>query len=102
MIAPLAPHIGEELWARLGHQPSVAYASFPVADPALAEASVVTVPVQVNGRTRFRLQVAAGLDAAAVEEGVRAHPEFARWIAGGSIERMVIVPDRIVNIVIAS
>ena len=100
MIAPLAPHIGEELWARLGHPPSVAYAPFPVADPALAETSVVTVPVQVNGRTRFRIQVAAGLGAAAVEEAVRAHPEYGRWTAGGRIERMVIVPDRIVNIVV--
>jgi leucyl-tRNA synthetase len=102
MIAPLAPHIAEELWARLGHPPSVAYAPFPVADPALIEASVVTVPVQVNGRTRFRIEVAAGLGAAEIEVAVREHPEFERWLAGGSVERMVIVPDRIVNVIIAS
>jgi leucyl-tRNA synthetase len=102
MIAPLAPHIAEELWARLGHPPSVAYVPFPVADPALIEASVVTVPVQVNGRTRFRIEVAAGLGAAEIEVAVREHPEFARWLAGGSVERMVIVPDRIVNVIIAS
>jgi leucyl-tRNA synthetase len=100
MIAPLAPHIGEELWSRLGHPSSVAYAPFPVADPALAEASVVTLPVQVNGRTRFRLQTGAGLGPAAIEDAVRAHPEFARWIAGGSVDRIVIVPDRIVNVVV--
>jgi leucyl-tRNA synthetase len=100
MIAPLAPHIGEELWARLGHQPSIAYEPFPVADPALAQANVVTVPVQVNGRTRFRIEVPAGLDAAAVEQAVLAHPEYARWIASGIVERMVVVPDRIVNVVV--
>ena len=58
------------------------------------------MPVQVNGRTRFRIEVAAGLGAAAVEAAVRAHPEYARWTAGGSVERMVIVPDRIVNIIV--
>ena len=57
MAAPLAPHIAEELWARLGHQDSLAYAAFPMADAALAAPRVVTMPVQVNGRTRFRIEV---------------------------------------------
>jgi leucyl-tRNA synthetase len=102
MIAPLAPHIAEELWAKLGHPASVAYAPFPVADPALAQAAVVTVPVQVNGRTRFRIEVAAESDAAAVEAAVRAHADYARWTAGGSVERMVVVPGRIVNVILRS
>ncbi len=100
MIAPLAPHIAEELWAKLGHRTSVAYAPFPEADPSFAQARVVTVPVQVNGRTRFRIEVAAGLDAAAVEEAVRTHPEYARWRADGTVQRMIVVPDRIVNVII--
>jgi leucyl-tRNA synthetase len=102
MIAPLAPHIAEELWAKLGHPASVAYAPFPVADPALAQAAVVAVPVQVNGRTRFRIEVAAESDAAAVEAAVRAHADYARWTAGGSVERMVVVPGRIVNVILRS
>jgi leucyl-tRNA synthetase len=100
LIAPLAPHIGEELWARLGHPDSLAYAAFPVADPALAQARVVTMPVQVNGRTRFRIEVPAGSAEVAIEQLVQAHPDYARYAAGGTLERMVVVPDRIVNLII--
>jgi leucyl-tRNA synthetase len=100
MVAPLAPHIAEELWARLGHSPSVAYAPFPVADPELAQAQSLTLPVQVNGRTRFRIDVPAGLDAASVEDAVRADPAYARWTDGLSVERMIVVPDRIVNVIV--
>jgi leucyl-tRNA synthetase len=100
MIAPLAPHIAEELWAKLGYPPSVTYAQFPEADPALAQARTVTMPVQVNGRTRFRIEVPAGLDGAAVEAVVRADPAYARWTDGTSVERMIVVADRIVNIIV--
>jgi leucyl-tRNA synthetase len=100
MVAPLAPHVAEELWAKLGCPPSVAYAPFPAADPDLAQARTVTVPVQVNGRTRFRIEVPAGLDEASVEAAVRADPTYARWTDGMSIERLIVVPDRVVNIVV--
>ena len=99
MIAPLAPHIAEELWAKLGHPPSVVYAAFPEADPALAQAQIVTMPVQLNGRTRFRIDVPAGLDATALEAAVRADSAYARWTAGMSVERLIVVPDRIVNVI---
>jgi leucyl-tRNA synthetase len=99
MIAPLAPHIAEELWARLGHAETLAYAPFPQADPALAQASAVTLPVQVNGRTRFRVEVPAGATAQEVERIVTAHPGYQQHTEG-TVERLVIVPDRIVNIVV--
>jgi leucyl-tRNA synthetase len=100
MVAPLAPHIAEELWARLGHSESLAYADFPHADPALAEAPEVTLPVQVNGRTRFRIDVPAGATSRDIERIVTAHPEYRQHVGGSSVERLVIVPDRIVNIVV--
>jgi len=100
MIAPLAPHIAEELWAKLGHSPSVAYAPFPQADPALAQAQTITLPVQVNGRTRFRIEVPPGLEPAEVEAAVQADQAYARWTAGGSVERMIVVADRIVNVIV--
>src|SRR5262249_15569594 len=68
MMSPFAPHIAEELWRRLGHQDSIAYSDFPVADPALLVAESVTYPVQVNGKVRGRVEVAAD----ATEEVVRA------------------------------
>jgi len=100
MVAPLAPHIAEELWARLGHTASLAYAVFPDADPALAQAAEITLPVQVNGRTRFRIEVPAGATEQDIERIVTAHPDYRQHAGGGSVERLVIVPDRIVNIVV--
>jgi len=100
MVAPLAPHIAEELWARLGHTGSLAYADFPQADTALAEAPEVTLPVQVNGRTRFRIEVPAGATSSDIERIVTAHPDYRQHATAGNIERLVIVPDRIVNIVV--
>ena len=100
MVAPLAPHVAEELWARLGHTGSLAYADFPEADPALAQAAEVTLPVQVNGRTRFRVAVPTGATRQDVERIVTAHPDYGQYAAGGHVERLVIVPDRIVNIVV--
>jgi leucyl-tRNA synthetase len=100
MIAPLAPHVAEELWEKLGHPEFIADAPFPAADPALARPRSVTIPVQVNGRTRFRVDLPAGLEAPEIEAVVRTDPEYARWTAEGRVERVIIVPDRIVNIIV--
>jgi leucyl-tRNA synthetase len=99
MVAPLAPHVAEELWARLGHGQSLAYADYPAADADLATKQSVTVPVQVNGRTRFTITVPSGADRDAIESVLAGHPAFAEHTAGHAIERLVIVPDRIVNVV---
>jgi leucyl-tRNA synthetase len=100
MIAPLAPHIAEELWSRLGHAESLAYADFPVADEVLARAQTVTIPVQVNGRTRFRIEVDAEATAADIEAAVTEHPDYARHARQGAVQRLVVVPGRIVNIIV--
>ena len=67
MVAPLAPHIGEELWSRLGNNDTLAYTQFPVADPALLVADAVEVPVQVGGKVRSRITVPVGVDEATHE-----------------------------------
>jgi leucyl-tRNA synthetase len=99
MVAPLAPHIAEELWSRLGHPDSLAYAPFPVADPELAAAQTVTLPVQVRGKTRFTIDVPAGAGPAEIEQLLRASPQFARHTAGMTVQRLIIVPGRIASIV---
>ena len=63
MLAPLAPHIAEELWSRLGHAESLTWADFPVADPALLVDETIDIPVQINGKMRAVVTMAAGLDA---------------------------------------
>ena len=97
MMSPFAPHIAEELWARLGHTGSVAYSDFPVADPALLVAESVTYPVQVNGKVRGRVQVAAD----AAQEVVRAAAlaEVAEHLTGEP-RKVIVVPGRMVSVVV--
>jgi leucyl-tRNA synthetase len=99
MTAPFAPHIAEELWSRLGHPRSLAYQQFPGFDEALVAEPAMTLPVQIDGKTRFRLQAPASAEQDEIAAMVTAHPGYARWTKGTSVRRMVIVPGRIVNIV---
>jgi leucyl-tRNA synthetase len=96
IVAPLAPHIAEELWQRLGHSESLAYEPFPQADPALAADATVTLPVQVNGKRRFSIEVPTTAGEAEIADVLARHPEF----PGNDAARLIIVPGRIVNIVL--
>jgi leucyl-tRNA synthetase len=97
MTAPFAPHLAEELWRRLGHDETVTYAPFPEADPALLVAQTITYPVQVNGKVRGRIEVAAD----ASEEAVRAAAlaEVAGHLAGKEPRKLIVVPGRMVSAV---
>jgi leucyl-tRNA synthetase len=99
MVAPFAPHVAEELWSRMGHTASLAYEPFPQFDESLAAEPVVTVPVQVDGKTRFRMEVPADAGEEQIAEAMASHPEYARHTNEATIRRVVIVPGRIVNIV---
>jgi leucyl-tRNA synthetase len=100
MVAPLAPHVAEELWSRLGHDASLVWEDFPVADPALLVEDEVELPVQVAGKVRSRITVAAGADAASVEAAALADGKVAAAIGGRPIQRIVVVPGRLVNVVV--
>jgi leucyl-tRNA synthetase len=102
MTAPLAPHIAEELWSRLGHPDSLAYAPFPAADPALVTEATVELPVQVNGKVRFTVEVPAQASEDDVRALVTGSAEFARLVDGGAVQRIIVVPGRIVNVVARS
>ena len=96
MVAPLAPHAAEELWQRLGHHASLAYEPFPQADPALAAEPTVTLPVQVNGKHRFTIEVPATAGQAEIADLLALRPEF----PADAVARLVIVPGKIVNVVL--
>jgi leucyl-tRNA synthetase len=100
MVAPLAPHIAEELWARLGHGDTLTYESFPVADPAWLVDDTVEVPVQVNGKVRARITVPVGADAAEHERLARADERVAALLAGTAVRKVIVVPGRTVNFVV--
>jgi len=99
MTAPLAPHIAEELWSRLGHGGMAVDAAFPEADESLAAAPTVVIPVQVNGKTRFRVEVPAGAGEEETEAIITAHSGYAQHTAGTPVRRLIVVPGRIANIV---
>jgi leucyl-tRNA synthetase len=100
MIAPFTPHIAEELWARLGHVESLAYAAFPTADPALITADQLEYPVQVNGKVRARLQLPADTEPTAVQDAALQHPRIVELLAGAAPRKIIVVPGRLVSIVI--
>jgi leucyl-tRNA synthetase len=98
MVSPFAPHLAEELWQKLGHTGTLAYVDFPVADPALLVAESVTYPVQVNGKVRGRVEVAADT----TEDGVRsaALAEVAEVLAGREPRKVIVVAGRMVSVVV--
>ncbi|WP_422736071.1 leucine--tRNA ligase [Micromonospora sp. WMMD729] len=98
MVAPFAPHLAEELWRKLGHDTSLTYADFPVADPALLVADTVTYPVQVNGKVRGRVEVPAD----AADETVRAAAleAVAASLAGKEPRKVIVVKGRMVSVVV--
>jgi leucyl-tRNA synthetase len=100
LVAPLAPHIAEELWARLGHRESLAWHSFPVADERWLVEDTVQVAVQVNGKVRAQVTVPADADAAALEAAARADEKVAAHLDGKTVRRVVAVPGRLVNFVL--
>jgi leucyl-tRNA synthetase len=100
MLAPLVPHISEELWRKLGHEDTVTYADFPVADPELLIDDTVEYPVQINGKVRARVSVSAEADAAAVEAITLADPRVIEVLDGATIRKVIVVPGRMVNLVV--
>jgi leucyl-tRNA synthetase len=96
MVAPLAPHIAEELWQRLGHRASLADEPFPRADPALAAQARFTLPVRVDGKVRFTIEVPASAGQQDIADLLAGHPGYPRH----DVARLVIVPGKIVNVVL--
>jgi leucyl-tRNA synthetase len=100
MLAPLAPHIAEELWSRLGGDGSVVWTDFPEADPDLLTDDQVEIPVQVAGKVRARVLVPADADAAAIEAVALADHAVVTALDGRTPQRVIVVPGRMVNIVV--
>jgi leucyl-tRNA synthetase len=100
LLAPLAPHLTEELWERMGHGGSIARAPWPVADPRLLETRTVTLAVQVNGKRRDEIQVPADADEAALRAAALACENVRRHLDGRTPRKVIVVPGRLVNLVV--
>ena len=99
LVAPMAPHLAEEAWALLGEQRMIADAAWPAFDPALLVDDQVTLAVQVNGKLRDTLTAPRGLDKTAAEALALASDKVQRQLAGAAPRKVIVVPDRLVNIV---
>jgi len=100
MLAPMAPHMAEELWQRMGHSETLAHAPWPVADERYLKENRVKVAVQVNGKMRATIMVAADADKDAVLDAARHQENVARHLDGKTMRREIYVPGRIVNFVV--
>ena len=99
LLAPMMPHVAEELWAHLGHGVMLAASPWPDADPALAEDETVTVAVQINGKLRATLEVAKDLDRDALVALALENPNVQRQLDGKPPRKVIAVPNKIVNLV---
>jgi leucyl-tRNA synthetase len=99
MLAPLAPHISEELWSRLGHPESLAHESFPVADPAMLVEETVTCVVQVAGKVRDRIVVSPSASEDALRALALATKGVQRSLAGRGIRTVIVRAPNLVNVV---
>ncbi|MBU1735995.1 MAG: class I tRNA ligase family protein, partial [Verrucomicrobia bacterium] len=99
LLAPLAPHIAEELWVELGHAPGVLQAAWPVADPAALARDRVEIALQLNGKFRGTMMAPAGSDRKSLEDMALAQSQIAKVVKREQVVKMVVVPDKLVNIV---
>ena len=99
LLAPFAPHIAEELWHRRGGTGTVHRQTWPAYDATLAAADEITLVIQIDGKVRERIPAPAGMSIARAEELARANPKVRAALTGRDVDRVVVVPDRIVNIV---
>lgn len=100
LLAPMAPHVAEELWQALGHEETLAYEPWPTFDPALLKNDEVEVPVQVNGKLRARVTVPADSDANILEAAARSDERIAALLDGKIVRKVVVVPGKLVNFVV--
>ena len=100
LLSPFAPHIAEELWEALGHKESITYAAFPEYIEAYTVENTCTYAVSFNGKTRFTVELPLDMSREDVDAHVRSLDQTAKYVAGGNILKVIVVPGKIVNIVV--
>ena len=100
LLAPIAPHLSEELWERTGHAYSIHQQSFPAWDDALAAEETITLVVQVNGKVRDRIEVPAGIDEPTAHQLALASDKVRPYTEGKVVDKAIYVPGRLVNVVV--
>ncbi len=100
VLAPFAPHMAEELWQRFDHTETLAYAPWPEYDEALLVEDTIKVPVQVNGKLRGRVSVSPDAEEEEIKQAALAQENVRRHLEGREIDKVVVVPGKLVNVVL--
>ena len=100
MVAPVAPHIAEELWAKLGHADTITFEPFPTFDESLLTDDTVEIPVQINGKVKARINVAADASKEDMEQAALDDARVTELTSGKQIVKTIVVPGRLVNLVV--
>ena len=99
-LAPFAPHLGEELWAFLGHDGTITYVPWPQFDAKALVEDEIEIPVQVLGKLRGRITVPVAATSAEMEAAAKANADVAKFLEGKTIVKVIAVPKRMVNFVV--
>src|SRR5699024_3966376 len=99
MVAPVAPHLAEELWQRLGHEQSLAHHPFPVADETLLVQETVTCVVQVGGKVRDRLDVSVDISEEDLQAAALASDQVQQHLDGREVRKVIVRAPKLVNVV---
>ena len=100
VLAPYAPHLAEEIWQILGHKQTLAYEKWPVAETKYLEEDTFNYPVSINGKKRFELELAKDMPVNEIEKLAVAHHDAQKWLNGQAPKKVIVVPNKIINIVI--
>jgi leucyl-tRNA synthetase len=101
LLSPFAPHLAEDLWRLLGHTDTLAYEPWPTFDPQHTKADEIEVPVQINGKVRSKVTVAAEIDEQGLREAALADERIRELLEGKQVRKVIVVPGKLVNIVVA-
>jgi len=101
LISPFAPHLAEELWALTGHFSSIAYEPWPQFNKQYLVEETFEYPVSFNGKLRFKIDLPVDLSVDEIESIIRNHPNSQKWIENKNIKKVIIVPNKIINVVVA-
>jgi len=100
LLSSYAPHIAEELWAKMGHTTSISIAEFPKFEEKYVAENSFTYPISFNGKTRFMLELPIDMPNSEVEKTVLAHADTQKWLGGNAPKKVIVVPKKIVNVVV--
>ena len=100
LLAPFAPHIAEELWNKLGHPESISKTHWPELNEALLEEQTFEYPVSFNGKLRFKVDLSLDLTKEEIEQRILQHETTAKYLEGKIPEKIIVVPNRIINVVV--